>query len=634
MRLDIRSNGKNTQPELAIKVKEGKKEKIEMNKRGIVLLSETDEGVDGETVNIRVGQCWKKGKEVIEIVGLGDQTAEVIIWEGKHMEVGRRVKVSKRNNYRGYPMGMGSRKVIKRTDIGMEGILVELSKDSVKGREMTCSIAAMRKRTLGLGEDMGKRSRRSKADKSTGEDDSNIEEPDTNEEVGWAKWKGRTIKKIYTDGSYKEEKTLKTLLLGGHRVKAGGGIVIQDEEGFFTPIRVVMDIEVDSAFPVETITLLTGCIIGGGKGKIEIGSDCLGAMAAVRKKNKNFSRILQNYEPGNDINIRKVKAHPERREEIWQDDEVGIYLADEVAGGGGGAAREILATTVLKHFGAMGSIAIVDNNNIPYIGNIMKRCSKEKMKKYYIKRDEYREDKGKRGMWEGTSSSLIYKMMGKTGSMEDSTAVNRIGTGKRWKMSRHNLEVCQACGEDSRSNNHALRKCRADTVNKMRKIWYDGVSRRIYRIKDRDLRGLVEDMWTKMKYRRGGEMAMCGCFQPRWVDLLMKGTMALHDGEDKTIVNILKIIGAGARELVKVYTEATGGAALGKNVRQTNILGFFARKGNGVDVNKNIIKYKGEIIRGKKRKGRKLESNKILRKGGYDILTDTDGFVKWKFKDR
>ena len=56
--------------------------------------------------------------------------------------------------------------------------------------------------------------------------------------------------------------------------------------------------------------------------------------------------------------------------------------------------------------------------------------------------------------------------------MEDSTAVNRIGTGKRWKMSRHNLEVCQACGEDSRSNNHALRKCRADTVNKMRKIWY------------------------------------------------------------------------------------------------------------------------------------------------------------------
>jgi hypothetical protein len=94
------------------------------------------------------------------------------------MEVGRRVKVSKRNNYRGYPMGMGSRKVIKRTDIGMEGILVELSKDSVKGREMTCSIAAMRKRTLGLGEDMGKRSRRSKADKSTGEDDSNIEEPD------------------------------------------------------------------------------------------------------------------------------------------------------------------------------------------------------------------------------------------------------------------------------------------------------------------------------------------------------------------------------------------------------------------------------------------------------------------------
>ena len=125
MRLDIRSNGGKAQPELAVKVKEGKKEKIEMNKRGIVLLSQTDEGIDGETVNIRVGQCWEKWKEIIEIVGLGDETAEVIIWEGKQMEVGKRVKVSKRNNYRGYPMGMGARKVIKGTEIGMEGILVE-----------------------------------------------------------------------------------------------------------------------------------------------------------------------------------------------------------------------------------------------------------------------------------------------------------------------------------------------------------------------------------------------------------------------------------------------------------------------------------------------------------------------------
>ena len=122
MRLNLRSNGDKKTPRLAAKIEEGKKEKIIMNQRGIVLRGETEEGVDGETVNIRVGQCWKKGNEIIEIVGLGDETAEVIIWEGKKIEVGQRVKVNKRNKYRGYPMGMGARKVIRREEIGMEGI--------------------------------------------------------------------------------------------------------------------------------------------------------------------------------------------------------------------------------------------------------------------------------------------------------------------------------------------------------------------------------------------------------------------------------------------------------------------------------------------------------------------------------
>ena len=40
--------------------------------------------------------------------------------------------------------------------------------------------------------------------------------------------------------------------------------------------------------------------------------------------------------------------------------------------------EEILASSVLKHYGLFGSIAIVDNNNIPFIGDLMRRCSKEK----------------------------------------------------------------------------------------------------------------------------------------------------------------------------------------------------------------------------------------------------------------
>ena len=173
-------------------------------------------------------------------------------------------------------------------------------------------------------------------------------------------------------------------------------------------------------------------------------------------------------------------------------------------------------------------------------------------------------------------------------------------------------------------------------MNMMRKTWYNGISKQIYKTKDRDLRGIAEDMWTKMKCRRGGEMAMVGCFQPRWVNLMMKGDMPLREGEDRIIMNILKCIGGGAREMVKTYADATGGGVLAKNVRQTNIMGFFGRKGKGIDTNRNLITYKDEIVRSskKKRKGKKLEENKIIREGGFEMVPEIDGYIYFKFKER
>ena len=141
-------------------------------------------------------------------------------------------------------------------------------------------------------------------------------------------------------------------------------------------------------------------------------------------------------------------------------------------------------------------------------------------------------------------------------------------------------------------------------------------------------------MWTKMKCRREGEMAMCGCFQPRWVELLMKGIMPLRDGEDKIIMNILKLIGAGAREIIRIYCEEIKKGELSRNSRQTNILGYFGRKGKGIDTNRNIIKYKGEIIREGEKKNKTRTINKIMRKGGFESVNTDNGLVKWKFKER
>ena len=516
--------------------------------------------------------------------------------------------------------------MIRRDAIGIEGILVELSKDSVRGREMTCNIAAMRKRTLDIGGEIRGKGCHNDKDRwgtNHGEEDN---------ELGWMKWKGKKITRMYTDGSYKEEKTLRSMLLGGHKVKAGGGIVVAGE-GWYSPLRVLMDVEVDSAFPVETITLLVSCLIAEGEGDIKIGSDCKGAMAAVNKKNKSFNRILPKYKPGKNIEIHKVKAHPERREGIWEGDDEGIWLADKIAGGEGGNMVTIKATSALNYLGSLGAIAIVDNNNIPFIGNIMKRSSVMRREKYFIRRDKYREDKGMTGIWEGSSLHNSYKMLGKAGSMEDKSAINRIAAGKRWKMSRHNLEICHACGEDSRSNHHALRKCKAKEVVEARKIWMDEISKKIMKTKDRDIRGLLEDMWAKMRYRRGGEMAMVGCFQPRLVELMMKGTMPLRDGEDRKIMNILKAIGKGARELLKVYTEVKGMEGKGKELRQTNLMGFF--RGGITRRNGERVQGRGNEDKGKKKaRDKKKAENKIYRKGGFEVMPSIGGVTYWKFKDR
>ena len=127
---------------------------------------------------------------------------------------------------------------------------------------------------------------------------------------------------------------------------------------------------------------------------------------------------------------------------------------------------------------------------------------------------------------------------------------------------------------------------------------------------------------------------MCGCFQPRLLELLMKGMMPLRDGADKIIMKILKIIGVGAREIIRIYCEEIKQGELSRNIRQTNILGYFGRGGQGIDTNRSIIKYKGEKVREGKKKSKTITINKIIRKGVYETVNADNGLVKWKFKDR
>ena len=158
-------------------------------------------------------------------------------------------------------------------------------------------------------------------------------------------------------------------------------------------------------------------------------------------------------------------------------------------------------------------------------------------------------------MWEGANIELSHKMMGKAKSLEDLSAVQRMSCGKRWCNSWANNEKCKACGTGTRSEAHALRTCGAEDVRRLRRGWTETIGKTIHKVKNRDLRGVMEEMWMRMRYNVGGEMAMMGCFTPGWVETISKGRMELRNGEDRRVMNILRKIGEGLREMIRRYYE-------------------------------------------------------------------------------
>jgi len=92
-------------------------------------------------------------------------------------------------------------------------------------------------------------------------------------------------------------------------------------------------------------------------------------------------------------------------------------------------------------------------------------------------------------------------------------------------------------------------------------------------------------------------------------------------------MNILMKIGEGVRDMIRVYVEIKGVGGMEKELRQTNIIGFYGRKGRGIEV-PNTVRNKNKT---KKKKGKK-RSTVQLRKGGYEIAGGQGGTIYWDFK--
>ena len=107
-----------------------------------------------------------------------------------------------------------------------------------------------------------------------------------------------------------------------------------EKNGRYAPIFIEMDVDIENAFQTEVISIMAGCLIMGKTEEINLHSDCLGAMAAVEGRNKDIGRTIGEWRPQKNLKIKKVKAHPERREGVWTKDDIGIWTADQAAGGG------------------------------------------------------------------------------------------------------------------------------------------------------------------------------------------------------------------------------------------------------------------------------------------------------------
>ena len=105
---------------------------------------------EGGKVWLRVGQCWREGENVLEIVGFDGDRVETMLWEGEgELKVGSVVEVSTRNNYEAFPTGMGSRFSRPRVEVeAMAKQIVELGIDCAKKGHLKSVVGAIRNVTV------------------------------------------------------------------------------------------------------------------------------------------------------------------------------------------------------------------------------------------------------------------------------------------------------------------------------------------------------------------------------------------------------------------------------------------------------------------------------------------------------
>jgi hypothetical protein len=320
-----------------------------------------------------------------------------------------------------------------------------------------------------------------------------------------------------------------------------------------------MDIDIQDAGQVELICILIANEMARAQGEeVVVGSDCATAIRiAEGARSERFFNILAGWKKWAGVKTKKIDAHPERRKEWdkWGGDEMGIYVADRVAGGLTAPHKTISAREGLIRISAQSKVAIEEEDGTPFIGSVAKRASEYSMKQYFMERDGYRELLGEyEGHWEGANMAGAAGLLKRNGGFEDRVTMLKLAAGKRWDVSRHNKAKCVLCGEEFSDQRHAMICCMALEVHNARGVWKNSIKKLIKKAPT-SVRADMEEYMRTVLSGPDGEMAAVGTYTVRWVEGINKGRR-FDNKEWRAMKGLMKAVAQGARGVMRVYTRA------------------------------------------------------------------------------
>jgi len=338
---------------------------------------------------------------------------------------------------------------------------------------------------------------------------------------------------------------------------------------------------------------------------VKIFSDCKSALTILLGRNRGtFFSLLSGWRKKDNIMLEKVKAHPERYRspENWTHTDRGIWIADQIAGNEQAATHVVKASDWLKKVAYESKAYVTTKQGLPFVKDISKEWGKYMMDKYLKDRDDYRERDGRGRIWEQANLKYLHKVMGKNSSIADRAATQRAGLGKIWRWSRYrDNKTCVACGDRATIGIiHPLRKCKNKEVAAYRERWKNEVSTYIKKL-PQTVRAAAEELWRNMEQGAHGEYACCGVYLKSFCEGLTRADVELDKKNKGAIMRLLKIIGKGARETLKVHTGIKE-VSRSKSLAQTSIKRYFKRKDNPETVETDIVsESKGLMKRNRKR---------------------------------